>query len=110
MDQSEDKKAQEDLINVYKYLTDGVKKMKLISGILSDRIRGNGHKMKYGEFCSNRRKYNSCEGAEALECVFQSGCRISILGGIQNPVEKFSVAERDLSRQVDSPLATSDLY
>lgn len=65
--------------------------------------------MKYGEFCSKRRKYNSCEGAEALEWIFQSSCRISVLGGIQNVVEKISVAEHDLSRQVDSRLATSDL-
>lgn len=83
--------------------------MKLISGILSNRIRGNGHKMKCGKFCSNKRKYNSCEGAEALEWVFQSGCRISVLGGIQNPVEKISVAEHDLSWQVDTPVGTSDL-
>lgn len=47
-DQSEEKRAQEDLINVYKYLTDGVKKMKLISGILSDRIRVNGHEWSMG--------------------------------------------------------------
>lgn len=52
--------------------------------VLSDRMRGNAHKMKYKKFSLNIRKYFSCEGAQRPEQVFQRFCRISVLGGIQN--------------------------
>jgi len=47
-----------DLINAHKYCKCGCQEdgAKLFSVVLSDRTRGNGHKMKHRKFCLNMRK------------------------------------------------------
>lgn len=63
-----EKKAQEDLTNVYKNLTEGVKRtVKLFSREPRERTRGHGHKLKYRKFHSKPKKkpdFSSCEVGE----------------------------------------------
>jgi len=54
-----EEKAQEDLINVWKYLKGGCKedKARILSVVPSDRTRGTGHKLKYRRFPLNIREH-----------------------------------------------------
>ncbi|KAK4821170.1 hypothetical protein QYF61_014657 [Mycteria americana] len=74
-----------DLIYIDKYLTEGCKKggTRLFLVVLSDRTRGNGHKVKYKKFHLNIRNTHG----QTLEQVAQKGCRVSILGEIKTKLD-----------------------
>lgn len=73
MVQPTEEKAQEDLLNVYKYLRGGT--------------RGNEHELKYLKCPLGTREiffFNS-EGGQTLKQVAQRTCAASICGDTQNP-------------------------
>lgn len=83
-----EEKALTELIYVYKILRGGCKRdqARLFSVVPTNRTRGIGHKLKYRVFCLNIPKhffYYEVDGAVAQAA--QSGCGISLLGGIQMP-------------------------
>lgn len=74
------------LVNVHKYLKGGSKehRARLLSLVSSERMRCNGHKLKYKTFQLNIRKsFFYSKGDQALEEVDQRGYGVFILEGIK---------------------------
>lgn len=73
------------LITMHKYLMAWCEedRARLLLMGLSDRTKGNWHKMKYRKFHLNIRKIY-CENDHTLEQVAPSSCGVSILEDIKN--------------------------
>jgi len=82
-----------DLVNAYRYLRGGVKRMGpgLFSVVSSDRTRGNGHKLEHRKFHLNTRKDFLTLRVTQPWNNLSRGMRISSSGGIQNPPGYFPV-------------------
>lgn len=80
-------RSQGDLVNLNKYLLGGnqEEEVRLFSLVPTDRIRGNGKKLKILKFHLNARKhFFTMWCGQAWEQLVERGCEVSILSGIQN--------------------------
>ena len=98
----EERRLQGDLIAAFQYLKGAYRKDgdNLFSRDNSDRMRGNGFKLKQGRFRLDvRKKFLYNEGCETLERVAQRGSGGPIPGNIQDQVGQGS-EQPDLVRGV----------